>query len=997
VQHIAVLQRFEKVRPQVQRGSTSQDTRFLSPGARKVGSYRVAVPAAGQPLTPDQLVELRDWAATIVGKGATGDLGELARTIVPLADEAALLREALDAPPSVPPGDLERVRVRAELLVANGAAGEVRAAARAVLLLCDDIAARRAATPKRSAPRRRIRLYVVAAAAAVGALLLTLLVFRGGSGPLEAKGPTESMIGKDALNTLAFSVAGTADEASDFRWSLDGTDVTARARPAGDRIVFRPRALADGRHTVEVTRGRSNPPRSASWMFTLDTVAPTIRVTRGSLAATRGAAYGIHGVVEHGTSLHVNGGRVAVGVDGRFAALFQRAPTRAVILLAQDAAGNTTDSRLVVSSAPRLPANPVRAVHVSADAWADAGLRGGILALLAQHRINAVELDLKDESGIIGWDSRVPLARRIGAQRRTFDLGAAVKLLHARGARVIGRLVAFRDPVLAQWAWTHGHRNLVVQAPDGTAYSGGYGGFTNFANSDVQKYNVDIAEAAARAGVDDVLYDYVRRPDGPTSSMVVPGLVGDPADAIVAFLRRSRTRLEPHGTFLGASVFGIAVTRPDEIAQDVPAIAREVDYVAPLVYPSHWGPYEYGVANPDAQPFAIVRRSLKDFQRSVRGTGARLVPWLQDFSLDVQYGPKQVSAQIDAARAAGVDEFILWDPNVTYTSKALDRTAPTPTTGILGSAKGSSELVALRPSISPDAPVASGLEPNELGTVPVLMYHQLLPGGGSEYDLMPDEFRAELERLWRGHYRPITASAFVRGTIDVPRGTTPVVLTFDDSTTSQAGLLADGSLDPDSAVGIMLDFTRAHPEFRPAGTLYVNGSPFGGDPRDAELARRLVAAGFELGNHTFSHARLDELDDDSVQREIVLDQRVIHALLPGAKIATMALPYGLLPQRPELALRGSWDDERYRFAGAFLAGAEPAPSPFGSDFDPGAIPRIRSDPADLLNGSSDWLRRLKADPGDRYVSDGDPRRITFPSELASRLDDRFSPRANPTG
>ena len=92
---------------------------------------------------------------------------------------------------------------------------------------------------------------------------------------------------------------------------------------------------------------------------------------------------------------------------------------------------------------------------------------------------------------------------------------------------MIERLVAFRDPVLAEWAWT-GRRELVVQTPSGSAYSGGYGG-TNYDHDDVRAYNVDLAVAAAKLGVDDVLYDYLRRPDGLLESMVVPGLEGDPA------------------------------------------------------------------------------------------------------------------------------------------------------------------------------------------------------------------------------------------------------------------------------------------------------------------------------------------------------------------------------------------------------------------------------------------------------------------------------------
>ena len=609
---------------------------------------------------------------------------------------------------------------------------------------------------------------------------------------------------------------------------------------------------------------------------------------------------------------------------------------------------------------------------MSADAWAHDGLRADVLKLLREKRINTVELDLKDELGIVGWRSGVPLARRIGAERNTYDLGAAVKLLHARGARVIGRLVAFRDPVLAEWAWTHGRRDLVIQTPDGGAYSGGYGGFTSYVHPTVRAYNVDLAVAAAKLGVDDVLYDYVRRPDGPLDSMVVPGLDEDPEQAVTDFLAQARRRLAPHDTFLGASVFGIAATRPEEIAQDVPAIAREVDYVAPMLYPSHWGPQEYGVANPESEPYAIVRRSLVDFRRIVRGTGARVVPWLQDFSLGVQYGEPEVRAQIDAASEADIDEFLLWDPRVTYTGAALETDARLPAAGSRASAPGSEELVTLPRSRSPEDPVRSGLEPNELGVVPVLMYHQLVADGGGAYDLTPDEFRAELQRLYAAGYRPVTASALATGEIDLPRGATPVVLTFDDSTTSQAALLPDGRIDPDSAVGIMLEFARDHPDFRPAGTFYVNERPFGGDPRAGELAQRLLALGFEFGNHTLDHARLDELGDEGVQRQIVLGNRLIRELAPDAESRRSRFPSASCPAG-EGSLSAGPGTARTTSS---PARSSRAPSRrrhrISRSFEPGEIPRIRTDPADLLNGSSDWLARLDANPELRYVSDGKP-------------------------
>ena len=319
-----------------------------------------------------------------------------------------------------------------------------------------------------------------------------------------------------------------------------------------------------------------------------------------------------------------------------------------------------------------------------------------------------------------------------------------MKLLHERGARVIERLVAFRDPVLAEWAWTRPPR---ARRPD-TLGKRLFRWLRRLrtTTTTTSRRNVDLAVAAAKLGVDDVLYDYLRRPDSPLESMVVPGLEGDPADAVVQFLVRARQRLIRYDTFLGASVFGIAATRPAEIAQDVPAMAREVDYVAPMLYPSHWGPQEYGVADPEREPYAIVRRSLLDFRRAVRGSGARraLAPGLLARSpvrrprracADRRYASRR-RRRVPALGSAG--HVRGWSADAERA--AADDRLPRDGAGV--AAARAAAVVR-----SPDDPVRSGLAPNEFGVVPVLMYHRLLPDGGGDYDLTPAEFRAELARL----------------------------------------------------------------------------------------------------------------------------------------------------------------------------------------------------------------------------------------------------------
>jgi hypothetical protein len=511
---------------------------------------------------------------------------------------------------------------------------------------------------------------LLAAAGIVGAAALAFAFVPGVvSRQFRSSGPAQGeLISRAELRDLAFTVVAQDEETvSDARWTLDGEDVTEQTTRDGTRATFWGRSLSDGEHVLEVVAGSVVTFRKTrhTWRFTVDTTPPVITVGASRLAGRNGEPYVLRGTVEDGVSLKLDG-EVLAAPGGRFSVRYEEPPTRQIVLAAEDAAGNRITRIVTVSVAPRTTQPPIRGIHVTAIAWRTDFLREPILELIDQGLVTTVQIDLKDEGGEIGYDSELPLAQKVGAVRGYYDLDELVELLHSKGIRIVGRVVAFRDPIYAAWAWDHGRRGQVVQTPKGEPYAG-YGGFTNFAHPAVQRYNIDIAVEAARRGVDDILYDYVRRPDGPVETMRFPRIGNDtPEGAIVGFLARTRRQLESYGTFIGASVFGVAATRPEDVAQDVARMASEVDYIAPLVYPSHWGKGEYGVADPNAEPFDIVLRSLKDFRRAIDGKGARLVPWLQAFSLGVEYGPREVQAQIDAASQLDVHEWIMWDPLCTY-------------------------------------------------------------------------------------------------------------------------------------------------------------------------------------------------------------------------------------------------------------------------------------------------------------------------------------------
>ncbi|HTJ75272.1 MAG TPA: putative glycoside hydrolase [Acidimicrobiales bacterium] len=470
------------------------------------------------------------------------------------------------------------------------------------------------------------------------------------------------------VRTVRFDI-DPADHMDRVDVQLDGVRVPAAARHTeGPTVVWRPGPLAEGPHEVTVSVPR---PGMGDYRFhrrfTVDDTAPRIDVPALADPVDMCAPVTIRGQAEPGTTLTLDGQPVRLAHGGAFTLSFDRTPDAPLQLVATDVAGNQT-SREVIAPV-RYPGG--QGVHVTDAAWGYEPLRKGIISLIDAGLVSTVELDLKDESGIVGYDSHVPLAIQVGAVRPEFKLKDVVADLKGRGVRVIGRIVAFRDPPLARWAWDNGKRDWVVQTADGTKMLDTYGGFTNPARPEVHQYNLDIALEAADAGVDDILWDYVRRPEGDPATMRIPGLPENTSNAIVTFLSTTEAALHQRCVYQGASVFGIAASRPDAVGQDVPRMARHVDYLAPMLYPSHWVNGEYNVANPNKQPFDIIKASLADFQAKTAGTGIALTPWLQDFSLGQAYGPAQVRAQIDAAASLGVGDWLLWNAGGVYTTQAL--------------------------------------------------------------------------------------------------------------------------------------------------------------------------------------------------------------------------------------------------------------------------------------------------------------------------------------
>lgn len=318
---------------------------------------------------------------------------------------------------------------------------------------------------------------------------------------------------------------------------------------------------------------------------------------------------------------------------------------------------------------PYLP-REIRGIHVTMGLASLPGKLDQYIAL-KEDGLNTIALDIKDETGTVAFSSpKAPLVSEIGAAGNFFRPAEVARQVHEEEIYLIGRIAVFEDPVLSAR-----RPDLAIQRSDGSRWLD-YGGlgWTNQYDKRVWDYNVSIAKAAARAGFDEIQFDYIRFPsDGDVASAVWPGKRTETRSTTIAdFLKFAKEELSPLGVRVSADVFGLAATEEQGLGQSVKLISRAVDAIYPMVYPSHFGAGQYSIPDPQAVPGTVVGQALGDFEEKMVGGKAELIPWLQDFSLGKKFGLNDVQDQVLAARRSNTRGFLLWNPNGTYTPGGLE-------------------------------------------------------------------------------------------------------------------------------------------------------------------------------------------------------------------------------------------------------------------------------------------------------------------------------------
>jgi hypothetical protein len=286
--------------------------------------------------------------------------------------------------------------------------------------------------------------------------------------------------------------------------------------------------------------------------------------------------------------------------------------------------------------------------------------------------INAFVIDMKDEFGLNYRSQNPDLARNAGGDRgHVHDVKALVDSVKAHGLVPIARIVAFKDPVAAQINpdWT-------IRREDGSIWNDKEGlAWVNAQNPKVWEYNLAVAEELVGLGFEEIQWDYIRFPE-PYKSLpkqVFPGSTMSKPEALGAFLKLARERLNKVGVRSTADIFGLVTTVRGalEVGQWWEKISPNVDVVLPMVYPSHYPRGAFGIERPNEEPYQIVKIALDSARTRDEKLGIakaeHVRPWIQAFTLrEPRYGPEQIKAQKQAAYDAGYHGWVLWSPGSLY-------------------------------------------------------------------------------------------------------------------------------------------------------------------------------------------------------------------------------------------------------------------------------------------------------------------------------------------
>ena len=371
----------------------------------------------------------------------------------------------------------------------------------------------------------------------------------------------------------------------------------------------------------------------------------------------------------------------------------------------------------------------VKGIYVTGAMAGTSGM-DDLIALVDRTELNTMVIDVKNDDGRVVYEMDTTMVSEIGSSKKLVsDMPGLIQKCKEHDIYLIARIVAFKDPFLAE-----NRTDLALHDESGNLFRDSSGlAWVNPYKEEVWEYLLEIAEEAVAIGFDEIQFDYIRfaTDSGMKNVDFGPEAEGKSREAVITeFVEYASERLHSQGIPVSADVYGIVIDSELDaslVGQNYYEMSKYLDYISPMVYPSHYGPGNLGLAVPDAQPYETIYRSMSASRRVLSGwtppeeagvsennasegsvsensvsenealseadfseedfpdpreltpaeeIRAQVRPWLQDFTATwvnghISYGPEEIRAQIQGVYDAGYEEWILWNAANRYTEGGL--------------------------------------------------------------------------------------------------------------------------------------------------------------------------------------------------------------------------------------------------------------------------------------------------------------------------------------
>lgn len=304
------------------------------------------------------------------------------------------------------------------------------------------------------------------------------------------------------------------------------------------------------------------------------------------------------------------------------------------------------------------------------------------IKLAKETDVNSFVIDVKDDTGYLTFatDNQTLVDEGCVLEKPPIeDIEELMNKLYEANIYPIARIVAFKDNVVPK-------ENLerAVKSVDGSIY-------TNSAketwldpyNKENWAYLLEVSREAARVGFKEIQFDYVRFHESMNESRVLLDENISKTEIIVEFIQYICENLQKDGIKVSADVFGAVVLSDIDariVGQDFIEMSKYLDYICPMIYPSHYAEGTFGIESPNAEPYQVILKTMNIAQsklEAIEGEKKAIIrPWLQDFTMKslkpyTEYGAEELKAQIKGAYDAQVEEWLFWNAAGSYTEEGL--------------------------------------------------------------------------------------------------------------------------------------------------------------------------------------------------------------------------------------------------------------------------------------------------------------------------------------